>query len=100
MEVPRQGGESEMQLPAYTMATAMPDWSQICNLQHSLQECQILNPLSEDRDRTHIFIDARQILNPLSHSENSGPIVFSNNIETNTDEELYLLPQNFVAITI
>ena len=32
MEVPRLGGESELQLPAYTTATAMWDLSCICNL--------------------------------------------------------------------
>ena len=34
-------------MPAYTTATAMWDLSHICNLHHSSQQCQILNPLSE-----------------------------------------------------
>ena len=34
-EVPRPGVESELQLPAYTTATAMLDPSHICNLHHS-----------------------------------------------------------------
>ena len=42
MEVPRLGVESELLLPAYARATARPD----------LRQCQILNPLSEARDRT------------------------------------------------
>ena len=35
MEVPRLGVESELQLPAYTTATATPDPSHVCNLHHS-----------------------------------------------------------------
>ena len=53
MEIPRLGVELELQLPAYTTATAMPDLSCICELHHSSQQCQILNPLSEARDQTH-----------------------------------------------
>ena len=30
----------------------------ICNLHHSSQQCQIFNPLSEARDRTHVLMDA------------------------------------------
>ena len=50
MEVPRPGVKSELQLPAYATATAMWDLSHACDLHHSSQECQILNPLSEARD--------------------------------------------------
>ena len=35
MEVPRMGVESELQLPAYTTATAMQDLSLICNPHYS-----------------------------------------------------------------
>ena len=35
----------------------MQDPSHICYLQHSSQRCQILNPLSEARDRIHILTD-------------------------------------------
>ena len=45
MEVPRLRVESELQLPAY--ATATWDLSRVCNIHHSLQQCQIFNPLSE-----------------------------------------------------
>ena len=34
MEIPRLGAE----LPAYTTATAMRDWSRICNVHHSSQQ--------------------------------------------------------------
>ena len=49
--------ESELQLPAYVMATAMPDPSCIRNLHYSLQQRCILNPLSEARDQTGILTD-------------------------------------------
>ena len=52
MEVPGLWVKSELQLPAYTTATAMPDPSCICKLHHSLWQCQILNPLSKARDQT------------------------------------------------
>ena len=51
-EFPRLGVELELQLPAYTTATATPDLSPICNLHHSSQQCQILDSLSEARGQT------------------------------------------------
>ena len=57
MRVPQLGGESELQLPAYTTAIVTPDLSRICDLHHSSQQRQILNPLSEARDQTFIFMD-------------------------------------------
>ena len=51
-EVPRLGLKLELLPLAYARATAMPDESQICNLHYSSRQCQILNPLSEARDRT------------------------------------------------
>ena len=50
MEVPRLGVKSELQLPAYTTATAKQDLSRICYPHCSSQQRQILNPLSEARD--------------------------------------------------
>ena len=44
--------ELELQLPAYSTATATRDPSLICNLHHSSWQCWILNPLSEARNRT------------------------------------------------
>ena len=52
MEVPRLGGQSELEPPAYTTATAMPDPRRICDLHHSSRQHQILNPLREAKDRT------------------------------------------------
>ena len=60
MEVPRLGVRSEHQLLAYTKATVMQDPSHICDLHHNSQQCQILNPLSEVRDQTHILVDPSQ----------------------------------------
>ena len=53
MEVPRLRVKLELKLPAYTMGTAMPDLSCVCDLHRSSWQCQIFNPLSEARDRTH-----------------------------------------------
>ena len=53
MEVPRRRVQSELQPLAYARATAMQDPSCVCNLQHSSRQHQILNPLSEARDRAH-----------------------------------------------
>jgi len=52
MEIPRLGVLPELQLLTYATATAMPDLSRICNLHHSSQQRQILNPLSKARDQT------------------------------------------------
>ena len=57
MHVPRLGVESELQLPPYSTATATQDPSRIWDLHCSLQQCQILNPLSEAGDQTRILTD-------------------------------------------
>ena len=54
MEVPRLGVELELQLLAFDIAIAMHDSSLICDLHHSLQQCQILNPLSKAGDWPYI----------------------------------------------
>ena len=68
---PRLGVKLELQLPAMASATAMRDPSHVSDLHHSSWQHQILNPLSEARDRTLILMGASQILNPLSHTRNS-----------------------------
>ena len=45
MKVPRLGVKSELQLLAYTTATAIWDLSHVCDLPHSSWKHQILNPL-------------------------------------------------------
>ena len=61
MEIPRLGGKSELQLLAYTTATATLDLSHICDLHCSLWQCWILNPLTKARDRTCVLMDTSQI---------------------------------------
>ena len=61
MEIPTLGVSSELQLPAYTTATAMPEASRVCDLQHSSKQRQILNPLSKARDPTHNVMVPNQI---------------------------------------
>ena len=55
--VPRLGVELELQLPVYTIATSTLDLCCLCNLSRSLQQCWILNALSEARDRIHILTE-------------------------------------------
>ena len=61
IEVPRLGVQSELQLPAYTTATATRDPSRICDLHHSSWQCRILNPLCEARDQTCVLMDASRV---------------------------------------
>ena len=61
MEVPRLGDELELQLPAYTTATATPDPSCVGDLHRSSRQCWILNPLSETRGGTCVLVDTSQI---------------------------------------
>ena len=57
MEVPSLGVESELPVPAYATATAMPGLSCICDLYHSSWQLWILNPLSEASDGPCILMD-------------------------------------------
>jgi len=57
MDVPRLGVKSELQLPAYTTATAMQDPNHTCHLHCRLWQPWILNPLSKARDQTCILTD-------------------------------------------
>ena len=52
MEVSRLAVQSELQLQAYTTATATWDWIRVCDVHHSSWQHQIINPLSEARNRT------------------------------------------------
>ena len=61
MEFLRLGVELELQLLAYTTATATWDRSHICELHHSSRQRWIHNPLSKARDQTHILMDTSQI---------------------------------------
>ena len=50
-------GRIEAAAEAYTTATETMDLSHTCKLHFSLQQCWILNPLSEAKDRTHILTE-------------------------------------------
>ena len=56
-EVPSLGVESELQVPAYTTATATQNPIHVCNLHHSSQKRWITDPLSEARDQTRTLMD-------------------------------------------
>ena len=71
MEAPRLGVKLELQLLAYTTATAMPAPSCICDLHHCSWQRWILNPLSEARDGTCVLMDASRVRSPLSRNGNS-----------------------------
>ena len=70
MEVHRLGVELELQLPAYTTATAMPDLttSATCAAACGSGNAGSFNPVSEASDQTCILMDASQVFNPLSHN--------------------------------
>ena len=61
MDVPRLGVELDLQLLAYAIATETQDPSCVCNLHHSSRQGQILNLLSEDRDRSCVLMVTGQI---------------------------------------
>ena len=61
LEDPRLGVESDLQVLAYTTATAMPDLSHVFNLYHSSQQRRILNLLSEAGDLTRVFMDTSEV---------------------------------------
>ena len=62
MEVPRLGVQSELQMLAYTTATATQDLSRICDPHHSSGQRQLLSPLSEARSRTRNLMVPSQTL--------------------------------------
>ena len=71
MEVPRLEVKWKLlQLLAYTTGTAIAiqDPSCIYDLHHSSWQHQVLHPLMQAWDRTHILMDIGQTLNPLSHN--------------------------------
>ena len=61
MAVPRLGVELELQLLAYTTATAMLDPSHVCDLYHSSWQFWILNQMSGARDWTCVLMDTSRV---------------------------------------
>ena len=76
MEVLRLGVESELWRLAYTTATATWDPSHVCDLHYSSRQRQILNPLSDARDRTRNLMVPSRIHQPLHHDRNSSCHLF------------------------
>ena len=70
MDILRLGGELELQLPAYTTATATQNPSCVCDIHHSSPQHQISNPLSEGRDRTWVLTDPSSLA--LTHWATTG----------------------------
>ena len=64
------GSQARGSIEAVATATAMQDPSHVCDLHHSSQQCQILNPLSKARDRIHNLMVPCQI-RFLHHDRNS-----------------------------
>ena len=62
MEVPRLGAQSELQLLAYTTATATQDLSRVCDLHCSSWQCWILNTLSKAKDPTCVLMVTSQFV--------------------------------------
>ena len=71
MEVPRLGVESELQLLAYTTATATPDLSHLCNLHCSLQQHWSLTHWVKPGIEPESSWTLCWVLNLPSHSGNS-----------------------------
>lgn len=69
--------ESELPLPACAAATATGDLRGICDLHPSSRQRQILNPLSEARDRACILTVLVGLLTPC-HDRSSGSLRISN----------------------
>ena len=69
--ISRLGVKIELQLHAYTTATAMLDLSHVCDLLHSSQQHGILISLSEARDQTCTLMASSRVCNPLCHNRNS-----------------------------
>ena len=72
VEVPGLEVESELQLLAYTTAMPTLDPSHTCDLDHSLWQCRVLNPLIEPAFSWTLC----WVLNLLSHNGNSRKLRF------------------------
>ena len=79
MEVPGPGvkSQSELQLPAYTTATAMPGPSRTCHLHRTLWQHQLLNQQSVASDGTCIL---RETWHPYPLSHTGTPLALSNTL--------------------
>ena len=53
----QDGGQIGATAASYATATATQDLGLDCDLGYTLRQCQILNPLSEAEDQTHILTE-------------------------------------------
>ena len=90
MEVLRLGLELELPLKAYTMASATWDPSCNCDLTlcHNLQQHQILNSLSEARDRNHILTDTVEFLTRWATKGTPSQLIFDKGVKNTQGERL------------
>ena len=61
MERPRLWGQNAATAAGYTTATATRDPTRIYDLYHSSWQLQILNPLIQARDQTHVLVNTSRI---------------------------------------
>ena len=94
MEFPRLGVDSELKQLAYVTATAMWDPRCVFDLHHSSWQRQILNPLSEARDRTRILMDTSRVCSPLSRNRNS-PYMYVYVSESKTLQNIHTMCDTF-----
>ena len=89
MEAPRLGVKLELQMPAYTTATAMPGLSFVCDLHYSSQQRHILNPLNRARDGTLLFM-------VHYHWDTMGTLIFTTNLNSKSAlTELFVMMEIF-----
>ena len=72
MEVPQLGVESELDLSAYTIATAKTYSNCICDLHHILWQCRILTHWARPGIKPKCLRTSCWVLNPLSHNSSSS----------------------------
>ena len=75
MEVSSLGVESELQLLGLRHSHGDAASNRVCDLHRSSRRRQILNPLIETRDRTHILVDPSRVRYPLSREGNSSALL-------------------------
>ena len=95
MEVPRLGVKSQLQVPAYTTATATWDPSCICDLYHSSWQRWILNPLSKARGQTTFSWISVRFISVASQQQLPNFFFLWPRLRhslSNTRSELYLRP--------
>ena len=83
MEVPRLGGESELQPPAYPTAIASGIWASSVSYTTAHSQRWILNPLSKAGDWTHILRETSRVCQPRSHNGNSKTYFFGGTEQQN-----------------